>query len=230
MEKKEYTYNLFDFMKIMEEEVKYNHSGEAIIKSVKGNIPIDYSLFGKYKSVSEIFDQNLNTNFYILSNINFTSIKKIEEKNIKQIARNIFHSYHNTNIFYNQDNKIYVTDTGIDESIHKIIRSIHNEKELHKYLIILANLGNIIKNARLINQSCEIKSRSKYIHWNYYLIGLFIQHNRYLFIFDVVSMDNGENHYRVGRIKKIDISHGDASNDTRILPLNEISISDNNIT
>ena len=71
------------------------------------------------------------------------------------------------------------------------------------------------------------KLNRKYINfWNYYFDGLVIDNVKYDLEFDVPSLDSGENHYRVQRLKKTkkQITHsGDASNKTRILPAFEQS-------
>lgn len=71
------------------------------------------------------------------------------------------------------------------------------------------------------------KLNRKYINfWNYYFDGLVIDNAKYDLEFDVPSLDSGENHYRVQRLKKTkkQITHsGDASNKTRILPALEQS-------
>ena len=236
MEKKEYTYNLFDFMKIMEEEVKYNRSSEAIIKSVKGNIPIDYSLFGKYKSVSEIFDKELHNNNYVINiivnlpEIIDINLNKLKRDEASKLAYNIFKRYHKYNYFLNNGNNIIVSKSGIDESIQKIYGSKNQRKNLIEYFKVFSSLGIIIEHATLVNQIKECKDRKNIIFWNYYFTKIIIDEKIYILEFDVRSMDSGENQFRVCRIqKKVDDSAGDASN-TRILPTFESSTTDNNIT
>ena len=55
-----------------------------------------------------------------------------------------------------------------------------------------------------MNQTSETKNRGKYMFWSYYSIDLYVNRRKYRFVFDVASMETGENHYRVGRLKKID--------------------------
>ncbi len=45
--------------------------------------------------------------------------------------------------------------------------------------------------------------------WNYYYDGLKIGNNSYNFEFEVVSMSNGENHYRVQKLEKINNKKAD---------------------
>ena len=237
MGKKEYTYNLFDFMKIIKEEVKYNRSGEVIIKSVKGNIPINYSLFGKYKSVSEIFNKERINHSYKLSDnkiiidLKNIDINNVNSKRIKELAYNILKKYNNLLKFKNNNNLIIVNRRGIYKSIEKILSSKKQRDLLLEHLIVISNLGYIIEHANLVNQTKENKTRININSWNYYYISLTINNVMYDYIFDVRSMDSGENQYRVGRLLKKQIApSGDASNDTRILPAFEQSVSDNNIT
>ena len=64
-------------------------------------------------------------------------------------------------------------------------------------------LGYIIEQSKLVNQCLEIKGRTKYNHWNYYYCCLKINDFFYKFEFEIVSMTNGENHYRVQKLEKI---------------------------
>lgn len=65
--------------------------------------------------------------------------------------------------------------------------------------------------------------------WSYYLNGININGEQFLLEFDVVSMKNGENHYRVQRLqKKTDVSAGSFAI-SKTVPTLETSIIDNNI-
>ena len=65
--------------------------------------------------------------------------------------------------------------------------------------------------------------------WSYYLNGLKINRENYLFEFDVVSRDNNENHYRVQRLQKnTDVPAGNIAK-SNITPTSETSVSNNNI-
>ena len=66
--------------------------------------------------------------------------------------------------------------------------------------MIFSKLGLIINRAKLVNQVLERKGRDKYYSWNYYIDGIVIQNRKFILEFEVVSMKNKENHYRVQRL------------------------------
>lgn len=174
-------------------EIKYN----------KGNIPINKNLLNKYANVREIFDNESNNyNSAITLNITDYDVKTKSATEIYHIAIEIFRNNHNKNTFFNNGNQIKITNQDIKESINKIINDRLQSKYLEEHLSIFADLGNIIEKARLVNQTIENKNRLKYNIWNYYFNGLKINNNFFDLEIDVVSRVDGENHYRVQRIKE----------------------------
>lgn len=190
-------------------------SKEVVDKIIKGNIPIKKDLLNKYENTKEIFEKenyalysklNINVDSNILDGIN---INNITDNEAKYIAKKLFHTYHYNNKFVNDDKEILVFNSGINESITKVKTNLEQKQYLLEHFIVFANLGYIIEHAKLVNQTLENKGRTKYKIWNYYFDRLIISKKEYLLEFDVVSMENGENHYRVQKLKKIDISRGD---------------------
>lgn len=193
-----------NFFEIKEEEITYGSK----IKYNQGNIPIKLNLLNKYENVREIFDNesnklkksiNLKNDIVELKNID---IVKVSSSNAKKIARCIFNKYNLKDTFENNGNKIIVTGRGIEESINKIFSSKDQRKLLQEHFEIFAHLGEIISKATLVNQIRELKCRSDINCWNYYLNNLQINNNNYSLEFDVRSMSNGQNQYRVQRLKK----------------------------
>lgn len=179
------------------------------IKQVKGSIPLNEKLLNKYLSARDIFDNANN----ILKNkkiaIKLVDIPEIENLDfsvikigsLKIIANEIFNNYHTKNSFKNDNNLIVVSKHGINESVEKIYNNYRQRNLLREHLIIFSNLGNIIKNAYLVNQSREIKNRQNLLHWNYYLDNLIINGRKYFLEFDVRSMEDGTNQYRIQRLE-----------------------------
>lgn len=207
------------------------------INQTKGNIPINQELLNKYKSTNEMFRDSINNyngevnvkdNLFELQNV---SVENMKIGEVKKLAKEIFQKYNKSNTFYNSNNKILVNKTGIDESITKIFESRQQRELLKEHLLVFSDLGDIIEHSKLVNQVPETKGREKYNSWNYYYDGLKIGNNSYNFEFEVVSMSNGENHYRVQKLEKInnkktEISTGSTKS---TLPVSEIPVSDNNI-
>ena len=203
------------------------------ITLTKGNIPINENLLNKYSNVKDIFD-NESSNFdgkvEVKSNIpelDNVDISSLNSKDAKALAYEIFNKYNSKSTLTNNGNKITVSKSGINESVEKIFASANQRKLLAEHFKVFSDLGDIIENATLVNQTRETKNR-KYINsWNYYFDGLVIDNVKYDLEFDVRSLDSGENQYRVQRLQektKKQITHsGDASNKTRILPAFEQS-------
>ena len=222
-----------------------NNTNKAIIpidnsqiNQVKGNIPINQELLNKYSTAREIFDNesnnfdgkvNVKNNIPELNNIDVFSMKP---KEIKELAYSIFEKYNSKSIFENDGNKITVSKSGINESIEKIFNSKVQRSLLKEHLQVFSDLGDIIENATLVNQTKETKNRSNINSWNYYFDGLNINNELYHLEFDVRSLDTGENQYRVQRLQKKQTTHsGDVSNNTKILPAFEQSaFSNDNIS
>lgn len=138
--------------------------------------------------------------FFVSGNI--IAISKITNTEIYHKAVEIFGNHHNTNTFINDGNKIIVSNSDIKESINKINNDSLQRKHLKEHLLIFSDLGDIIEKSNLVNQTLEKKNRENNKIWSYYLNGLNINDSNYLFEFDVISKDNGENHYRVQRLEK----------------------------
>lgn len=207
------------------------------INQIKGNIPINQELLNKYNNVSEMINKNINkydgkvdveSSIAELNNIDLNSMSQNELSNL---ATNIFEKYNSSNTFINDGNKIMVTRSGIKESINKILYNKNQKKYLKEHLQVFSDLGDIIESATLASQTTEGKSRENNKIWNYYLNGLNINDNNYLFEFDVVSRQNGENHYRVQRLEKINSKKANASVEntiTSVTPTLETSAFSNN--
>ena len=210
------------------------------IKLVKGNIPINENLLNKYSNVKDIFSNERNNydgNVNVKSEISELKYFDIDNTNItdlKKMANDIFIKYNQKNIFENNGNKIVVNKSGINESIEKIYNNRKQRNLAKEHLLVFSDLGDIIENATLVNQTPELKNRENIKLWNYYFDGLKINGELYHLEFDVRSMASGENQYRVQRLekstKKTGDYDGDTSNKTSVLPPYSQPVSyDNNI-
>lgn len=175
------------------------------IKLAKGNIPINENLLNKYSNVKDIFsNERINQDGIVsVKNVDFDLTNK-KATDIYHIAADLFSNNHANNVFINDGNKIIVTNQDIKESINKIYNDRLQKKYLNEHLSVFTDLGDVISNAKLVNQTPEGKGREKYNLWSYYYSGLKINNELYNFEFDVVSRNDGENHYRLQRIEKAD--------------------------
>lgn len=172
------------------------------------NIPLNDVVFNKYKNVNEIFKSERldeENGYYVMSKLKIEKefIFNLSNTDIYHFAVIIFKKYHNINIFNNNRVDIIVSNTDIKESINKINNNSLQKRYLKEHLIIFSDLGNIIRNEILVNQTLENKDRSQNKLWSYYLIKLVIENVEFLFEFDVIYKENKENHYRIQRLEKI---------------------------
>lgn len=210
-------------------------------KQTKGNIPINEKLLNKYNNVKEMMNSEINNydgkvdvkDINQINELKDVDLSTLNKTDVFNLAKNIFDRYNNKNLFNNNGNEIMVSHADIKESI----KHIYNEnqiKYLKEHLQVFSDLGDIIESATLSSQGLENKKNMQSTHshnniWSYYLNGLKINGETYLLEFDVVSRDNGENHYRVQRIQKTDTSAGNTVNNS-ITPTLEASASINNDT
>lgn len=178
------------------------------VKQVKGNIPLDNELLNKYENVSRIFNttekmlkENKKIKIYNIFELTNLDLSVMKAEKIKKLANKIFSTYHSINIFVNDNNKILVSKNGINESVQKIYNARAQRDLLKEHLIVFANLGIIIENSILVSQTLERKGRNEILYWNYYLDSLYIDDKLYVLEFEVRSMNNGQNQYRIQRLE-----------------------------
>ena len=107
------------------------------------------------------------------------------------------------NVFLNNGEEIYVSNADIKESIAKIVRSIYQKKLLTEHLELFSKLDKIIENGKLITTTFETKGRDFYENWEYYVTPIMINNQKYIVEFDVTLRDNGQKHFRIQRIFKL---------------------------
>ena len=183
---------------------------EETIKQVKGNIKIDRNLLYKYDNVKEllIFElekskKNFNSKVIInkqLTELNEIEISEMTLTELKKKSIEIYKNNHNTNTFKNNNNDITINNKDIKESIKKIVGDKRQKEYLEEHLKVFSKLGNIIEYGTLISENIEQKSRQNYNSWHYYIENIILNKKRFLLEFDVVSRNDGENHYRLHRL------------------------------
>ena len=164
-------------------------------------IKINKKLLNKYEGFTDIIKkQKLKTDFIKVKYAISKNLADMKLSDIKKFAIDIFDKTHNKRIFRNKKNYIIVSNAGINESVEKIYNNYSQREMLIEHLMVFSRLGEIIEHAKLVNQVPERKGREKYISWNYYVDGILIKNKNYILEFEVVSMKNNENHYRVQRL------------------------------
>ena len=170
------------------------------------SIKADDKYLNKYTNTSEILNNGSNKINYEIKDVNVTK-GNISRDEAKTIAKNAYFD-NNVGPAYNNGEKILVSKSDISESIAKIYSNSQQSELIHEHLLVMKHLNEIISKAEKISQSSEKKSDNQVTHqhnilWTYYLDGIKINGEDYKVVFDVVSRDDGENHYRLQRLEKI---------------------------
>lgn len=170
------------------------------------NIKAEDKYLSKYNNVSEILNnQSSPINYEI--NEEYLKNGEISKEEAKDLARKSYFD-NNKGAAYNNGKKILVSNADIAESINKIYRNPQQTKLIQEHLLVMKHLNEIIKKAEKVNQNIEQKKSVQKTHernvlWTYYLDGVKINNKDYKVVFDVVSRNDGENHYRLQRLEEI---------------------------
>ena len=100
----------------------------------------------------------------------------------------------------------------IKESIKKILGDKRQKEYLIEHLKVFSKLGDVIKYGKLVSESMEQKARQNYNSWHYYVENIIIGKKKFLLEFDVVSRNDGENHYRIQRLVPLDYEKNKSPN------------------
>ena len=173
--------------------------------SFKSNNLQKQNVKNKYSSMKELMEKensNYDGNIKIVNNISgIDNVGNLNNSQLYHKAVDIFNSTHNKNEFINNGKTIIVSNSDIKESINKIYTNKLQNKYVKEHLQVFSDLGDIIEQSKLVNQVSELKERKSNKVWSYYINGLDISGTKYFFEFDVVSKEDGKNHYRVQRLE-----------------------------
>lgn len=203
-----------DYLSINENNDYIPDDNDARIFGMKKKVSSEN--YDNYKNLISKEEQKALNNFVPSVDIKIPNeIKNINIKNIKQteaikLAKTVFRDNNKTRTFKNDEtnNKIKVIADDIKESIHKTFSNKSQKKYLRESIASFAQINSIIKNGKKVSESNELKNRSKYKEWNYYIVQANINDNPFLIEYDVSKQEDGW-HLRVERLKKINIKKVD---------------------
>lgn len=182
---------------------------ESVMDSALGGINGATSIFSPGANSNK--QQNINCAIYDYVNSikeNFQTDINIETNKTKipidystqsQMMIKVF-SKIGKNVFKNNGENIYVSNSDIKESIAKTVRNTNQKKLLSEHIEVFQHLDKIIENGQIIARGSETKSRSQYKNWDYYATPITIDGQNYIVEFDTVLRDNGQKHFRLERI------------------------------
>lgn len=203
-----------DYLSIDENNDYIPDDNDARIFGMKKKVSSEN--YDNYKKLISKEEQKALNNFNPSVDIKIPNeIKNINIKDIKQteaikLAKTVFRNNNKTRTFKNDEtnNKIKVIADDIKESIHKTFSNKSQKKYLRENIASFAQINSIIKNGKKVSESNELKNRSKYKEWNYYIVQANINDNPFLIEYDVSKQEDGW-HLRVERLKKINIKKVD---------------------
>lgn len=190
----------------------------------KDNMKVDKKFLNRYKNTKELLITELNKskaqkrfNNKITINNNIVEIDekellKLTLTQLKKISIEIFRNNHESNTFQNGGNNIMINNEDIKESIKKILGDKRQKEYLIEHLKVFSKLGDVIKYGKLVSESMEQKARQNYNSWHYYVENIIIGKKKFLLEFDVVSRNDGENHYRIQRLVPLDYEKNKSPN------------------
>ncbi len=176
---------------------------------------------------------DINTNVVKKGDIAPIDYKKQSERSLYKKARYLFSEIKKT-VFKNNNQKIYVTNADIKESIDKTLKNKEQKQLMEENLAVFSQLDKIIENAEKINSSeIDNKKREQYSNYEYYVTKARINGKPYVVEFDTrlqrgVS-GNLERHFRLERVYKINEVDTVTGTDKSINRFVPVSTSNNNI-
>ena len=167
--------------------------------------------------------------------------KKARQSALSNLAKKLFRNLHKR-ILNNKSEKIYVTNSDINESIAQTLKNPNQKAILKDNIAVFSQLDKIIENAIEIKSSdteiIDNKSITQYKDYKYYYTQTYIDGEQTWVQFDTRlqkgTTGKDERHFRLERIYKINeaSSNGDTGNTPIIHFSNELtstsSISQNN--
>lgn len=135
---------------------------------------------------------------------------KVGQSTLSNIAKRLFNNLHK-NVLNNKAEKIYVTNSDINESIAQTLKNPDQKALLKDNLSVFSQLDKIIENSKEIKSSeteiTDNKSRTQYKDYKYYYTQAYIDGEQTWIQFDTRvqkgTTGKDERHFRLERIYKI---------------------------
>lgn len=178
-------------------------------KSVKRPNIIDEKVAEYIKSVKDNFESDIDISTKV---VNDSNAVPIDYKNEKQVtiykrARDIFAKIRKK-VFTNKNDgeKIYVSNTDINESIRKTMTNLDQKRYLDENMAVFSQLDKIIENGKEISGSIEDTKGREYKDYKYYVSNVYIDEEPFVVEFDTrvqLNADKPERHFRLERVYKV---------------------------
>ena len=148
---------------------------------------------------------------------------KLQHSTLNNLAKNLFSTIHRR-VFTNNNEKIYVTNSDIKESIAQTLQNRNQKKLLKENVAVFSQLDKIIENAVEIHSSnssiADNKNRNQYSDYKYYYTNVYLDNEPVMVQFDtrIQTGTSGkeERHFRLERIYKLNEVDSNAGTDKSI--------------
>jgi len=218
--------------------IPFNKEVEPIQKH---NI-IDEKVAEYVESVKDNFETNIDINTKVVNEGNVVPVdyKKEKQATIYKRARDIFGKI-GKKVFTNKNDseKIYVSNTDINESIRKTVTNLDQKKYLDENMAVFSQLDKIIENGKEIGSSIQDTKGREYKDYKYYVTNARINGENCVIEYDTRIEEHNkinERHFRLERVYKVNegdlVTGADKKSPNQFVPkspsVNNIIQQDNN--
>ena len=160
---------------------------------------------------------------------------KAGQSALSNIAKKLFNALGKKSL-HNKSEKIYVTNSDINESIAQTLRNPSQKILLKENLSVFSQLDEIVENAKEIESSnmsiSDNKGRTQYSNYKYYYTQAYIDGEKSWIQFDTRvqkgTTGQEERHFRLERVYKINEADSNGGTDNSITHFSNESTSINN--
>ena len=228
---------------------KSNDNGIRAERTSKNNI-IDNLMNNIIENEKDNFRSNIKIKTSIVDETSSIPLNynKVGQSTLSNIAKKLFNEIHKK-VLNNNSEKIYVTNSDINESIAQTLKNSNQKALLKENISVFSQLDKIVENAKEIKSSdisvADNKGRSQYSDYKYYYTNVYIDGDKAWVQFDTRvqkgTTGKSERHFRLERIYKINevdsnggtdnsITHfSNESTSTKSIPQNKQNVKDNGI-
>lgn len=206
---------------------------KAMSEQIKRKNIINEKVEEYRQNIKDNFTTDINIDTKIVSQNDLPGINYSKQKQsfLYNKAKQLFSSI-KKNVFKNNNQDIYVTNSDIHKSISETVRNKEQTGYAKENVAVFSQLDKIIENAELLSSdSKDNKGRTEYSNYEYYVSKANIDGNPYIVEFDTRlqkgSTGKEERHFRLERVyplnKKVGSVNG-AENSTSHLVLEPTSV------
>lgn len=182
------------------------------VRTMKKNNTIDNLMEDIISKEKDNFSSGIQIDTTVVDNISSIPLnyKKAGQSTLSNLAKKLFNNLHKR-VLNNKSEKIYVTNSDINESIAQTLKNPKQKAILKDNIAVFSQLDKIVENAKEIKSSdteiVDNKSRTQYKDYKYYYTQTYIDGEQTWVQFDTRvqkgTTGKDERHFRLERIYKI---------------------------